>query len=260
MNSKELPNGCCRDKLLTAAMSPLHFAYYALWIGPTVVEGVLVGSMAHRRMLRELPFFFAYACFDAASSVAMYVVYHKCSFVTYFLCFWPVLGIRLVLGLLAIREVVLHVFSSYAALRQFSVVIFRWLVVILAMVAVISAAAAPGVDSDRLMAGLFVAERSVRLVQVGLLVFLFLLAQFFGVSWRSYAFGIGLGFGVFASVQLGALAVRTTLGAISGNTFNLVSSAAQTCAILIWCAYLLSPERHKTMDVLPKADLQQWNG
>lgn len=240
-------------------MSPLRIAYYVFWIVPNVITGVLVGTMAIRKMFRTLPCFFAYASFDVLSSTALFAIYHTCSFVTYFLVFWPVLGVRLLLGLLVIREVILYVFNEYEALHQLSSLILRWVFIVLLLLAILSAAVAPGADSDRLLAGLFVLERSVRLIQVGLLLFLFLFSQFLGLSWRTYAFGVALGFGVLASVQLAALAIRTRIGPLSGDAFNLIVGAGQTCAVLIWCVYLLTPQRHKAIEVLPKKDLAEWN-
>ncbi len=215
--------------------------------------------MTWRKIYRQVPCFFAYVCVDVGSSAALYVIYHWFSFKLYFVAFWAAEAIMLSLGLLVIRELVLYVFREYEALRDLSALLFRWVAIILVLVAVLTAAAAPGSDSDRFLAGLLVIERSVRIVQVGLLIFLFLFSNYFALSWREYAFGIALGFGTYASVRLAALAVRTSMGLISAHTFSLVSSAGQTCAVLIWWAYLTFPQRHRSIEVLPKANLEEWN-
>ncbi len=240
-------------------MSSVQIATYLFWIGPVLMEAALVTAMTWRKMFREMPLFFTYVCFDLVHGAALFAIYHKLSYVIYFIVFWIDQGILMILGLLVIWEVLSYAFKAYDALQQLSTLIFRWLTIILVLVAVLTAAAAPGADADRMLAGLFVVVRSVRLVQVGLLFFLFLFSHYFGVSWRHYAFGVGLGFGLYGSVELAALAVRTQLGVISANTLNLVSGAAQTCALFIWCAYLLRPQRHKSIEVLPKANLEQWN-
>ncbi len=240
-------------------MSLVRLATYFFWIVPAAVEASFIAVMMWRKIYRQLPFFFAYACFDVSSSAFLFVIFHWFSYKAYFVDFWIVKGISLLLGLLVIREVILYVFRQYELLHDLSALLFRWVTIILVMVAVLTAAAAPGADSDRMLSAFLVIERSVRLIQVGLLLFLFLFSNYFGLSWRHYAFGVALGFGTFAGVQVAAIAVRTSLGVISNNAFSLISSAGQSCAVLIWWAYLVIPQRHASIEVLPKANLEQWN-
>jgi len=69
-------------------------------------------------------------------------------------------------------------------------------------------------------------ERSVRVMQCGLVFFLFLVSFYFGVAWQNYLFGIAMGFGVFASIELVAVAVRAQLGAVGDGVWSQVNSTA----------------------------------
>ena len=54
--------------------------------------------------------------------------------------------------------------------------------------------------------------RSLRVIQVGLLLLLFSLASSLGLTWRSYAFGIAFGYGTYAIVDLVLSAIRVEYG------------------------------------------------
>ena len=72
-------------------------------------------------------------------------------------------------------------------------------------------------------------ERSVQGRQCGLLVFLFLLSFYFGLPWRNHVFGIALGFGLFASIELVASAVRSQIGTLADSGLSQGNSAAYSC-------------------------------
>jgi len=64
-------------------------------------------------------------------------------------------------------------------------------------------------NSDPLIQAITTLQRSVRMVQCGLILFLLLFSRFLGVSKRQQSFGIALGFGLFASVELILIALNS---------------------------------------------------
>ena len=86
----------------------------------------------------------------------------------------------------------------------------RGLTVLLLLAAILAAVYSSGPVPDYLMAGVALLDRSVAIIQAGLLMFLILTARMFGLSGRTFAFGIALGFGVVASTELGVWALRLT--------------------------------------------------
>ena len=199
--------------------------------------------MAWRNLHRELPYFFSYAAFQVLESVLRWLVYRGGNYEQYFWTFMVTQAISVGLGFMVISEVLQYVFRTYEALKQLGLVLFHWVALVLVAVAVLSAAAAPGADHNRIMAGIFVLGRSVQVVQVGLLLFLFLLSSFFGFSWKEYVFGVAAGFGVLGSIQLAAFSIRAKLGFHSAGTFELLLGVGETCAALIWTFYFLTPAR-----------------
>jgi hypothetical protein len=88
------------------------------------------------------------------------------------------------------------------------------------------------------------AQRCVRIIQVGMVLFLLFFARYLGVSRRQHSFGIALGFGTFAVVELALLA--SWAGDHMGNVaLNLMNMFAYNVALLIWLGYTLakSPAR-----------------
>jgi hypothetical protein len=97
-------------------------------------------------------------------------------------------------------------------------------------------------------------------VQSGLLVLLFLFASYFGLTWRNYVFGIALGFGLIATVELLASALAAQSTSFAWAVFDLVPRVAYVLGSIIWVAYLLSPEPARAeLKTLPQHDLEKWN-
>lgn len=233
---------------------------YVLWIAPAALQVLIVSAMLKRRLVREFPIFFAYTTFHVVRAIALFLLRHQLASWDYFYSYWTAQAASSVLGFAVIYEIFSHVFRSHEALRTLGFMLFRWVAAVLLLVAVVAAASAPGSDTNQLMAGVVILERSVRVVQCGLLFFLFLFSSSFGLSWRHYVFGIALGFGLFASVELVAVTMRAHFGSVADATWSLVNSAAYNCTVLIWVGYLLGPQpAQRAVQMPPKAEIDEWN-
>lgn len=115
------------------------------------------------------------------------------------------------------------------------------------------------------MATFDVLQRTVDTLQCGLLVFLFGFWAYFRLSWRSHAFGIAVGLGTLISVNLATAAIRSQIEpatpTLGSNLCTLVGEASNLGCVLLWLAYILSPERPQQPVVrsLPEYDLENWN-
>jgi hypothetical protein len=91
-------------------------------------------------------------------------------------------------------------------------------------------------------------------------MFLFLSSSAFGLHWRQNEFGIALGLGTCAAVELVNVTLMPHLNPAAAQVFSLVRSLSYSCSLLIWLGYLLVPERATSSGELPKkAQLEQWN-
>jgi len=239
-------------------MSLARFSFYVLWLAPVVLQTALAIVMRVRRLDRELPAFFAYCAFSAAQTPILFWIYHRTT--AYFYCFWVAEAVGTILALAAIYEVFLHLFRFYDTSARLAQSLFRWVGGALVLAGVITAMAAPGNDANRLMAASLVVDRSAQLVQCGLLLFLFAAAAYLRFSWRSHAFGIAMGFGLFIGVQLAEGAVRAQVGLISQETLSLVKMASYNCAVLVWMTYLLAPQPAEVAAPAPRLEnVKSWN-
>ncbi len=111
-----------------------------------------------------------------------------------------------------------------------------------------------------MMAAVEIPEEAARVVEVGLLVFLFAFSRAFGLHWRQSIFGIALGLGAFTSVDLAAVAMHTHIGQAAYLALSLARVIAFNVSLLIWMGYILAPERITSTTELPqRAQLEQWN-
>jgi hypothetical protein len=82
-------------------------------------------------------------------------------------------------------------------------------------------------------------QRCVRIIQVGMVLFLLFFARYLGVSRKQHSFGIALGFGTFALVELTLIAswAGYDLGEVA---MGLINMAAYNVTLLIWLGYVLA--------------------
>jgi hypothetical protein len=99
------------------------------------------------------------------------------------------------------------------------------------------------------------------MVQCGLLLSLLLLSRFLGLTWRRPAFGITLGLGILASVDLATAALRAEFTSDAAREFlNLLTTGTYLVCVLIWIAYLLVPDRRAvTPTVVHHDEVEVWN-
>jgi hypothetical protein len=244
-------------------MYPHSLLWHYLWIAPHALQAIIAIVMIRRRLFREFPMFLAYTIFEFVQGGTLFILDHsaKISAYQYWEAYWLVQGVSIVLRFAIIYEIFSHVFRPYPALRELSQIMFRWATVVLVLVAVAVAAYAPGDGAHLIISGVKIVDRTVGVVQSGLLVFLFLCASYFRLSWRSYVFGIAVGMGIFASVDLATSAIQAASEIADGShAFNFLSMAVYHCCVVIWLVYMLAPESvGRTVKDVPDHNLEEWN-
>lgn len=228
-----------------------------IWVVGLCLQALLALTLLARRSWKKYPVFSAYVFFNLFFAALAYAVFRN-RFVYYY-TFWICDAIGIILGLGVVREIFTNVFSPHPALRKLATMIFRVAVVLLVILAcgVIyeQSGNARGIGN-----GVLLAAEAARVVEVGLTMFLFLSSSAFGLHWRQSVFGMALGLGLFAAVELIA---DTMIGHVSSATvqaFNLGHGISFCISLLIWLGYLLFPERATSSGELPKqAQLEQWN-
>jgi hypothetical protein len=216
----------------------LHSAYYPLWIAHPVMQVGLIAAICRRKLWRTYPIFSAYL----ASEVMLFLVLflnEKHPDVYYYL-YWVGATIGAVLGFKVIHEVFSDVLRPFHALRDFSSMLFRWAALVVMLIAVISAMGSTNTGLGSVALGLLSLERSVRVMQCGLVLFLMMFSRYLGSSWRHRSFGIALGFGIFAVAEFVLLGLQFA-SLIDRTTLNILNMGAYDAAVVTWLVYAIAP-------------------
>jgi hypothetical protein len=241
-------------------MISMPTASFVLWMASPLVQGTMVVIMVKNRLYRELPVFFAYTIFHVVRSLALFFVRNSGSPRFYGISYWLAELVSVLLGFAVIYELFKHVLKRYEGIRQLGLMLFRWACAILTVVAIISSSTSTSGDLAGAIGAILSLERSIRIIQCGLVVFLFLFASTLALSWRHYAFGIALGFGLFASVELILVAIRAQVGPNGDSIYIFAKPITYVCACFIWIGYLLAPApKVQSVPSVSSNDLEKWN-
>lgn len=239
----------------------MSFFQYAIWLLAPVAQIAVLIFMLRRKLRVEFPFFFSYTAFQVLSFAIQYSVYHFAAD-HYFDVYWTAAALSAILGFLVIHEVFSYAIRPYAGLRDLGKVLFRWVAMLVILAGSLMAISSSGMDSRYYMAAITDIERAIRLMQCGLLLFIFVCSSYLGITWRNFAAGIALGYGVFASTSLVAYSVRVQFGGSWDARLSTLISVSYSLCVLIWLGYSLMPEKVMQRvhnDVVYRPIFDRWN-
>jgi hypothetical protein len=228
-----------------------------LWFLPAFVQVAISVFMVRRKLHRELPWFFSYTILQASQATLAWFIRHEMPHYFYF--YWGIEFVSAIVELGVIYEIFRNVVLRYEGIQRVGFTMYRWFAVALLVIATMMAANGPDLNIAA-MQGIVTLERGLRIIQVGLLVFLFIFASYLGLSWRNRLFGVGLGFGFFASVELALAAVSTELGITGSHLYALLKPIAYNCTVLIWAVYVFQREPvAKPITSIPETEMALWD-
>lgn len=237
----------------------VRFVYYLLWIAPALIFACLAGIMVRRGTRKQFPFFFSYAIYQVLGFAAQFYTYHRGTQYQYFYVYWTMAALSIGIAFTVIHEVFTELFKPFAGLRDFGSVLFRWAAVVLVAIAVLmTMTAAPASQGSRAFAFVISLERSVRAMQCGMVLLMVLCAPRLGLRYGQRVFGIALGFGMIAAVDLIAVSALANAGYAGIPFFTLARMAVFTFAALLWTGYFLAPEPER-LPVTQLAHTDRWN-
>jgi hypothetical protein len=168
--------------------------------------------------------------------------------------------VGVVFGLAVVYEIFQHLLAGQPALHKIAKLVFQVAGAALTLIGVSVLYIQWPNGAQSLSSAVLAVDQAARIVEIGLLMFLFLFSSVFGLHWRRHEFGIALGLGIFVSVELTRLTMKTHLGPIAVDVFNIIRGLSFDLSLLIWLGYILIPEHVASQAELPKrAQLEQWN-
>jgi hypothetical protein len=240
------------------------------WIASPVIQLVVAAVMVRRRLHRQFPMFLAYTVFRASTALVMLFLYYRHAYVGHLYGYTSLVHETgcIILRFAVIHELFAAVLGSYPALRDSADSLFRWgtaVLLVLAVTVAISHKVGPyGTVID---ATLNLMDRTADIIQCGLLLALLLYSRYLRLSWHNYAFGIAVGLGIFATVDLATAAIlmeSTNIAPAQRSQLQLkmdmIGMAGYLLCVLIWLAYALLPEKApQVKETIPEHDLESWN-
>jgi len=235
------------------------------WLAALALQGIMAGVLVAKKMWRRFPLFVAYTTSNLVLGAVLYVIF-LLAFQARFLrpvyanVYWLNEAIGVLLGLAVVYEIFKHLFDPYSALKRLATQVFQGAILLLIVLGCIVVYVQPLGETNHVQAALYVVEQASRILEVGLLCFLFLFASAFGLHWRQYVFGIAVGLGVFAAAELVGVTMRVQFGFVADPVLNVIRSVSFNSSLVIWISYILAPELAASPADLPKrAQLEQWN-
>lgn len=242
-------------------MPHLTLAEYLFDLAQAALECVIVFFIFRRKLARSFPAFTAYLIFSIIKTIFLHIeLAIGVSFLTYSYSYYSVEPCSIGLGLWIAYEVFKTVLEPYEALRRSWRFIFLISVVALVLVNVLWISYEPQTRSPQMTRAIIDLMRSVRFVQVSLLLVVSALSGLMGLSWRSYCFGVALGLGIYAATEIVILEIERHYGWEVWNLLNTVESFSYAVVLLIWARYFFqSPEVARPVWVVPQNNIEKWN-
>jgi hypothetical protein len=231
-----------------------HSVVFYLWWAQPILQSVVAAILWRRNLHKKFPVFFVFLLAQVLNFAVIYPLWIFGYPKLYFVFFWLGEAVNAVVGFKVIHEIFLDVFRPYHTLKDLGTLLFRWAGVVMLLVSVV-VAFSNSFDQSPLIHAVTTLERSVRIVQLGLILFLVLFSRFLGVSRKQISFGISLGFGLFAGMDLMMYALNSG-GFVKQTTFNLINMSVYNLAIFVWLGYSLS--RKAVRGVANPLQTQRW--
>lgn len=240
-------------------ISQSHWILIAITVIAGGVQGYTLRILNRRKLRSEFPIFFRYSavCIAAyALSLIPYIFFCP----QFFYVYWVLTPITMVFEFAVLYELLVNALKPYSALIDLGKMLFRWAAVFLVLAALLTAFATTGTGSHKLTAASDLLQRTVRLMQCGLLLLFFGLEKRLGLTWRTHSMSIALGLGIYAGVDLSTTYLIDRIPALT-DFFAILTNLVYLGAASLWAYSLAKPEpaRGNVLDSPRRLIFQRWN-
>src|ERR1700722_7757215 len=215
-----------------------HAVFLYLWCAQPILQSVVAVILWRRKLHKQFPVFFVFLLAQVANFVIIAPLWLTGKYSVYFGIFWLGEAVNAILGFKVIHEIFIDVFRPYHTLKDLGTLLFKWAGVVMLLVSVV-VAFSNSYDQSPMVHAVTTLQRSVRIVQFGLILFLILFSRFLGVSRKQISFGISLGFGLLAGVELLLMALNSG-GFVNHTNLNVINMLMYLMAVCVWIGYSLS--------------------
>jgi len=241
------------------------FLWHYLWLAPNILQVVLAVLILRKKHGEPCAAFVAYLLFAASEAFILYGmdVLPWVSAAAFWEAFCVGVTLEAIVKFVLIAELFSNLLRPWAALAKLGNQLMSGTGAVLVLLAALAAAFAP-IDNPQfaIISRTHILQQTLYIIQCGLVLFLFLFAAHFRLSWKKQSFGIALGLGIVSCEHLAAWAVMAS-GALleKRHLVDLLDMATYHLCVLVWFYYLLIPEKRATTSAvsLPENNLAIWN-
>jgi hypothetical protein len=241
-------------------MSSRVIMQYALGAAPAIVQLAIITAMFRNGSRKRFFMFWTYTIWQVLLTATLMVVFQMGD-LEYFFVYWAGAAMSAFLGFAVIYECFSEAMKPYETLRDLGRLLFRWAAIVMGIVGLVFVLSTPsGTEHTVLVRNILIVERAIRIIQCGMLLLLYLFSHHVGITWRNQLFGIVLGFGVFASLNLVMFSLRSRFGEDWNSGAAVFNSLSYLLTTGIWGVYMLAPAAERTL-VRNEAPLilERWN-
>jgi hypothetical protein len=222
---------------------------------------VLAACIIFRRLRTYSPVFFAYAVYACSSAAVTYSLIHFGDPYWAWYGAWIAEIVGICLEFAALIEVFNRLFAPYEGIRRFARLVLLWALVVLTITGSLTALLYHEVQfSVPILTIFLVLERSLRAVELGMILVFFALSKYLHLRWKNLSFGIALGFGFYDIMALVSTIVRAYYGKLLAGNLNALTFASYWITVLIWIFYVLQPDVIRVSNItLPSPELERWD-
>jgi hypothetical protein len=232
-----------------------------------VLCGTLLYFMVRTKTARRFGYLLALLCVRFICSVVCISLLHlsghgierHLAYQIYFYVYWTSFALEAILSLLVIYGIFKMAMAPLKGLQTLGMLVFRWVAAISVAVA-IGVAVSPHQSINKFMIAMITQlQQTSSILTLCLLLFVCFAIRPMGLSFRSRIFGISLGLGFLATINLVNSAWIAHAGTMY-SLFSLVNVAAVSLTLLTWSAYFAFPEPKRRIIVLPTTSpFLRWN-
>jgi hypothetical protein len=221
---------------------------------------VLSVIMVRKRLNRELPIFFFFLVFSYLSSVIALTLL-RTSFPLY--CWSTYIGSTLerIFFFVVIMEIFCRIIAPYNAIRRLARTSLILSSCVLLPLALAFGRAETQTSGASVLIRLIVETlRTLYVMQLGTVLVFLVFAKYLRIRWKSFEFGIILGFGIEALLSTPVHTLMGFYGRRLPSFVTTIAGPSYCFVVLTWIYYALQPEDSLTaMPPVQSQELEQWD-
>ena len=232
-----------------------------------ILCGFLVYFLIRAKAVRQFMYLFALLCVRLGCSFLCisiltfsgHGIERHLAYQIYFYVYWASFALEAILSLLVIYSIFKLAMAPLKGLQTLGMLVFRWVAAISVAVA-IGVAVTPHLSGIKFMVAMITQlQQTSSILTLCLLLFVCFAIRPMGLSFRSRIFGISLGLGFLATINL----VNSAWIAHNPDMyslFSLINGLAVGLTLMTWSAYFAFPEPKRRIIVLPTTSpFLRWN-